>query len=183
MTTERGKTICFIDESNFYHGQVESGWKIDWKKFQEYLGRNGQVWQTFYFGSAFEPDDEIRNSFYQHLADQLRWEVTLYALGRKTVLCSHCGHKEVVPAEKGVDVGVATKMLMLGMNRAYETAVLVAGDRDYLEPVRFVKSLGLRVEVVSWKHSLSDELAAESSAPVLLLDELKKAIAFREGSG
>ena len=179
MTTDRGKTICFIDDSNIYHGQIDAGWKIDWKKFQEYLGQNGLIWQTFYFGSAFDPLDEIRNSFYQHLSDQLRWEVTLYALGRKTVLCSKCGHKESVAAEKGVDVGVATKMLMLGMNRAYETAMLVAGDRDYVEPVRFVKSLGLRVEVVSWKHSLSEELASESSAPVLILDCLRDQIAFR----
>ena len=180
MTTERGKTICFIDDSNIFHGQTEVGWKIDGRKFQDYLSEHGQVWQTFYFGSAFEPETEIQNSFYQMLTNTLRWEVTLYALGKKTIRCGKCNNEATVPAEKGVDVGVASKMLMLVMNRAYETAVLVAGDRDYLEPVRFIKNLGLRVEVVSWKNSLSEELAAESSAPVLFLNELRDRIALNE---
>lgn len=180
MTTERGKTICFIDDSNIYHGQTEAGWRIDWVKFVEHLEQNGQVWQTFYFGSAFEPDEEIQNSFYRFLTDQLRWEVKLYALGRKTVQCGNCGREESVPTEKGVDVGVVTQMLMLGVNRAYETAVLVAGDRDYLEPVQFIKNMGLRVEVVSWRNSIAEELAAESSAPVLYLDDLRRQIALNE---
>jgi uncharacterized LabA/DUF88 family protein len=59
------------------------------------------------------------------------------------------------------------------MNQAYETALLVSGDRDYLETVAYLKSIGLRVEVVAWRDNLSDALAAESSAPVVYLDALR----------
>jgi uncharacterized LabA/DUF88 family protein len=178
-TVNRGKTICFIDNANIFHGQIDAGWRLDWEKFATYIERDGQVWQTYLFGSVHDPERPEEMAFYDFLKEKLRWEVSLYALGKRTVRCGECGHTEVLPAEKGVDVGLATKMLTLGINQAYETAILVAGDRDYLETVKFVKGLGLRVEVVSWRAGLSDALADESSEPVLLIDELRKQIQKR----
>ena len=175
MTTpSRGKTICFIDNANIFHGQRDVGWRIDWRRFAEYLEQGGEIWQTYFFGSEHNPPRPEETGFYQFLKEQLRWEVVVYPLGRKTLNCSNCDHSEIVPAEKGVDVGLATKMLMLGINQAYETAILVAGDRDYLETVKYLKGMGLRVEVVAWASNLSSDLATESSAPVLHLEELRR---------
>jgi uncharacterized LabA/DUF88 family protein len=176
MPGSRGKTICFIDNSNIFHGQQAVGWRIDWQKFQTKMEEDGSVWQTYFFASENDPPRALQTSFYRNLKTQLRWEVVLYDLGRKTVNCNGCGHKEVVPTEKGVDVGLATKMLMLAFNKAYETAILVAGDKDFLETVRFIKNLGLRVEVVSWRGGTSPDLAAESSAPVKYLDDMQSSI-------
>jgi hypothetical protein len=39
-----------------------------------------------------------------------------------------------------------------------------------------VKNLGLRVEIVSFRASLSRDLAAESSVPVLILDDVRSQI-------
>lgn len=174
MAAARGKTICFIDNANIFHGQQDAGWRIDWEKFISYLEREGEIWQTHIFASEHDPPLHSETSFYQFLKEQLRWEVSLYPLGLKTITCASCDHRHTVPAEKGVDVGLATRMLMLAMNQAYETAILVAGDSDYLETVKFVKGYGLRVEVVAWRKGLSDALADESSEPVLLLDSLRK---------
>lgn len=177
MAVKRGKTICFIDNANIYHGQYDAGWRIDWGKFDRYMDRDGEIWQTYFFASEHDPPQQNESSFYQFLKEQLRWEVMLYTLGIKTVSCSNCDHSEVVPAEKGVDVGLATKMLILGINRAYDTAILVAGDRDYLETVTYLKGMGLRVEVVAWRGNISEALADESSEPVLYLEDLKRHIA------
>ncbi|HKY05888.1 MAG TPA: NYN domain-containing protein [Blastocatellia bacterium] len=175
MATSRGKTICFIDNANIYHGQ-RSGWRIDWERFQKYLERDGEVWQVYFFASYLEPMRPEEEGFFQFLKEDLRWEVVLYTLGKKTVTCNNCDHTVTHPTEKGVDVGLATKMLMLAMNQAYETAMLVAGDRDYLETVKFVKGLGLRVEIISWREGLSNDLAAESSAPVIHIDDLRSEV-------
>lgn len=174
MATARGKTICFIDNANIFHGQQDAGWRIDWQKFAQHLGREEEIWQTYFFASAQDPPQPTEAGFYQFLKEQLRWEVAIYPLGQKTFNCPNCDCKHTTPAEKGVDVGLATKMLMLGINQAYETAILVAGDRDYLETIKFLKGLGLRVEVMAWRDGLSQALAAESSAPVVYLDGLKK---------
>lgn len=175
-TTDRGKTICFIDDSNIFHGSQEAGWRLDWGKFEKYLEKDGQVWQTYFFASRHDPVTEQEERFFDFLKGELRWEVMTYELGRRTLRCSQCEHTETVPTEKGVDVGLAIKMLTLGMNQAYDTAILVAGDRDYLETVQYVKGLGLRVQVVAWKEALSHDLAMESSEPVVYLDKLRKEI-------
>lgn len=176
MTTARGKSICFIDNANIFHGQQDIGWRIDWQRFVRFLEEDGEIWQTYFFASEHDPPLQNETSFYQFLKEQLRWEVSLYRLGQKTLSCQNCEHTHTTFAEKGVDVGLATKMLMLGINQAYETAILVAGDRDYVETVKFIKGLGLRVEVIAWRNALSNELAAESSAPVVYLDDLEKKI-------
>jgi uncharacterized LabA/DUF88 family protein len=173
---DRGKTICFIDNANIFHGQQDKGWRIDWVKFVKQLQTNGDLWQTYFFASEHNPPSASETAFYQFLKEELHWEVFTYPLGMKTITCSNCTHKETVPAEKGVDVGIVTKMLMLAVNRAYETAILVSGDRDYLEPVKFIKGLGLRVEIISWKSGLSSELATESSSPVVFLDDMRQSL-------
>jgi uncharacterized LabA/DUF88 family protein len=173
---DRGKTICFIDNSNVFHGQQGAGWKIDWQKFLGEMEKAGPVWQTYFFASEDDPPRALQTAFYQLLRNRLRWEVILFKLGQKTVSCKKCGNSEVVPTEKGVDIGLATKMMILGTNRAYETALLVAGDKDYLETVRFIKNLGLRIEIVSWRNALSGDLRSESSAPVVYLDDLRQQI-------
>ena len=176
MASTRGKTICFIDNANIFFGQQDAGWRIDWEKFARYLDQDEEVWQTYFFASEHEPPLPNETSFYSFLKEQLRWEVVLYPLGKKTISCCNCDHRAVVPAEKGVDVGLATKMLILAINQAFETAILVAGDRDYLETVKYVKGLGLRVEVIAWRDNISEDLADESSEHVVYLEELRKMI-------
>jgi uncharacterized LabA/DUF88 family protein len=71
--------------------------------------------------------------------------------------------------EKGVDLAVAREMLMHGFNKNYDTAVLVAGDEDYLGLVQDLKRLG-RLVVVSFYEcpSLSKQLklAADVFVPL-----------------
>ena len=62
-------------------------------------------------------------------------------------------------------------MLTHVINRAFDRAILVSGDKDYLETVQAVKNMGLRVEIVSSRNSLSHELENESSSPVIFLDD------------
>jgi len=173
MPFQRGKTICFIDNSNIFHGQQSVGWRIDWGKFQNKIEQDGPIWQTYFFASEEDPPRAIQSAFYRYLKSDLRWEVVLYELGQKTVVCNNCRQQRAVSAEKGADVGLATKMLMLAVNKAYDTAILVSGDRDYLETVKFIKNLGLRVEVIGWQGAMSSDLAAESSAYVKYLDQIR----------
>ena len=62
-------------------------------------------------------------------------------------------------------------MLTLSNARAYETALLVGADRDYLETVRAIKGAGQRVEIFAWKGTISEQMINESSAPVIYFDE------------
>ncbi len=168
----RGKTIMFFDNSNIFHGQKREGWRIDAEKLMAKLETAGPIWQVHFFAAVTDPPRFAQTNFYRMLKERLHWETNIFSLGSRTLRCDSCGNTRRTYVEKGVDVAVASRMLTLAMNRAYETAILCSGDKDYLETVRFVKSLGLRVEIVSFRRSLSHDLENESSSPVVFLDDV-----------
>jgi len=173
---QRSRAIVFFDNSNIFKSQKQAGWRIDAEKFMLRLSQDGEIWQTYFFAAVTDPPKYAQTNFYKMLKERLHWETVIFPLGRKTFHCKNCNTIHELKAEKGVDVALATKMLTLAINKAFDTAILVSGDKDYLDTVRTVKNLGLRVEVVSFKGSLSRELANESSSPVMYLDDLRKEI-------
>ena len=172
----RGKTILFIDNSNVFHGCKAAGWRIDGKKLHEFLETDGEIWQGFFFASVTDPPRYQQTNFYRFIKNVLRYEVLLYKLGQKTVRCRNCGDARTVLVEKGVDVGLATRLLILANNRAFDTAILVAADKDYLETVRSVKLNGLRVEIVAWRGSISQDMVTESSRPIVYFNDIRNEI-------
>lgn len=175
----RGKGIMFIDNSNIFHGSRQAGWRLDAKKLHGFLEKGGPIWQTFFFAAVSDPPRYSQTNFYKMLKTELHYEMTVLPLGHKTITCKKCGDKRYVYTEKGIDVALSTKLLLLAHNRAFETAILLSGDKDYLETVQAVKNVGLRVEIVSWRASLSKELGNESSSGVVYLDDLKNDIAMK----
>ncbi len=61
------------------------------------------------------------------------------------VSCPECGPSDAVFIEKGVDVALATDMMSLGVQDAYDVAVLVSNDRDFAPAVEFLRSKGKKV--------------------------------------
>jgi len=60
------KTFVFIDASNlFYGGEKSLGWKIDYKKFLEYLKEKYGASNIFYFGGV-----EIHSYFYDYQTEE-----------------------------------------------------------------------------------------------------------------
>jgi hypothetical protein len=77
--------------------------------------------------------------------------------------------------EKRVDTGIVTKLI----SDAYEhmlphvpeaTAVLVAGDGDYVPAVEQLKRLGIKVRIVFWTHGLSRDLRTMADEFIALDD-------------
>lgn len=174
----RGKTIMFVDNSNIFHGSRQAGWRVDAKKLHARLEQVGSIWQTFFFAAVSDPPRYSQTNFYRMLKTELHYEMTVLPLGSRTVTCNNCGIQRRAYTEKGIDVALSTKLLVLAHNRAFETAILLSGDKDYLETIQAVKTIGLRVEIVSWRQSLSKALGDESSLNVVFLDDLKDEIAL-----
>ncbi|MBA7492501.1 hypothetical protein ES702_03051 [subsurface metagenome] len=57
--------------------------------------------------------------------------------------------------EKGVDVALATDLIGMAWEDAYNVAVIVSGDEDYAGAVGKVMSKGRNVEFASFRKNLS----------------------------
>lgn len=76
-------------------------------------------------------------------------------------------------AKKGDwDVGIA--MDVLRMAPKVDTIVLVSGDGDFADLLKYVKALGCRTEVISFKKTTSSKLIAEADDFINMSTNKKK---------
>lgn len=158
--------VCiFIDGSNFYHALKESSLptKIDFGQLAKILvGPDRKHMQTFYYNtplvrpSGSDPDFGVREQQYrdqQRFFGSLRFVPNLtLRLGRfrrirrrgEDIECPSCKHGFKLPdattyVEKGVDVMLATDLLLHAMKNHYDAAILVSSDADYKHAVEAAK--------------------------------------------
>lgn len=60
--------------------------------------------------------------------------------------------------EKGVDIALATEMLVNAFNQNYDIGILVAGDKDYVGLVKEVKRYGPIIYGAFFERGLSEDL-------------------------
>lgn len=59
--------------------------------------------------------------------------------------CPKCAHDMRGTEEKGVDTRIATDLISLAWADAYDVAVLVSADRDFVPVVEFLQTKGIKV--------------------------------------
>ena len=72
------------------------------------------------------------------------------------------------PYEKGIDIKIATDMLVHAHRGSYDVAILVSGDTDFADAIQAVKDLGRHVEVVLFNRSGSRRLREVADRVVVL---------------
>ena len=88
--------------------------------------------------------------------------------------CFKCKRRFLRKYEKGVDVALASQLVIFSGTKAsnLNRIILVAGDGDYKEALRFARQeIGRDAQVVSWRAALSAELVKLSNKPVVILDD------------
>jgi uncharacterized LabA/DUF88 family protein len=153
------RVMVFIDGSNMYHSlkALFHRTDIDLGKFSEkLLGKRRLVRMYYYNARVGKVEEPLR---YQ---DQAKFfsgvaaiPYTELRLGRLV----YNGWPNSPPYEKGVDVLLATDMLVHSFKNNYDTAVLVACDNDFVAALQAVKDNGKHVEVALFgKEQSSHEL-------------------------
>jgi uncharacterized LabA/DUF88 family protein len=144
---------------------------VDFRKLVEALGKNSPIWQTYFFASEEDPPNSDQTSLYKYLKLALHFEVHLYPLRKRQMRCNTCGNEWSSYSEKAAAIGMAATLVSLGYNNAFDSAILVTGDSDFLEPIRTVKGLGKRIDLAAWRDSIAQDLEMEASEDVFYLDE------------
>ena len=156
-----GLAVDIYDAMNC--GVIDHGYTISFGKLHNFLTGddvNRQVCRTALFGSRPPPNDGIwqyaaRAGFELHLED-----------------------RNINNKEKKIDTGIATLMTKDAYkcgDKKNDVFVLVAGDRDFVPPVRTLKSDGFNVEVVFWGHAARElkEVATKFISLDIHLDHLR----------
>ncbi len=78
-------------------------------------------------------------------------------------------------AEKGVDTSIVTDLLSLASEQAFDVAILVSSDADFVPAARWIQERGLKVINATWTGTGLD--LAKSSWASFPLDDSIPAVA------
>lgn len=129
-------------------------------------------------GEADEKRYQGQRKFNQFLENQMKWyvfskPVRAYpifcpyckSLGSQTqIICSSCGKSIKIPKNKGVDVALATDLLVYGLPEkpeyGYDVAILVSGDTDFAPVIRKIKDRrpAVKIELAQFNNAVGYEL-------------------------
>ncbi|MBW1987999.1 MAG: NYN domain-containing protein [Deltaproteobacteria bacterium] len=205
------KVMIFIDGSWLYRSTPALGarfgkpeFRIDYGKLPRVLAarvaeatglgpKDVDVVRTTLFASKpvnYNPRDEElvakQMSFFNMLAEDYHYETELYDINfRGSRVKPESSREEPFrPTEKCVDVALASAMLYYAaIPNAYDIALAVVGDRDYIPALRTIRRLGRRVAIATVEENCAreykdpvDRLGVRDFDTILLgdlLDELE----------
>lgn len=156
MTGER--VMVYMDGSNLFHslraiaGRVD----LDFGKFVTELVGDRRLVRAYYYSAQLDQSKEPENyRGQQRLFAALRaTEYLELRVGRLV----YRNWPQAPAYEKGVDIKIATDMLVHACRRLYDVAILVSADTDFAEALQAIKEFGLHTEVALFDQRGSQQL-------------------------
>jgi len=144
------RVAIFIDGSNLYNGMRENlrSTRINFAELINQLLRERPIHRTYYYNAPLtdDYDEELREGQQRFFESLRRIPYVTVRFGRL--------HRRADGSlvEKGIDVAIAVEALSLAFQDAYDTALIVSGDGDYIELVETLKRYGKHVESAMFRN-------------------------------
>lgn len=151
--------MIFIDGSNLYHllkklYPNKNPNTFNFSKFTKILCKNRNLIRTYYYNAILDQrKDPGKYAKQQQFFEKLRlipnFELTICRMQKEFI------DGEIHYFVKEDDISIAVDMLKLAFNNAYDTAILVSTDGDFVPAVKAVKELGKKAENVGFENKFS----------------------------
>jgi uncharacterized LabA/DUF88 family protein len=138
---EKGLAMNIFDAMN--NKILDNAYRLDFGKLHNFVAGNdpAKIRRATLFGSRPPQNDSL-------------WQIAKN-VGFETVI----EDRNVSNKEKKIDTGIVSAMTRdayKNVDKAADTLTLVAGDADFVPPVRMLIEDGYRVEVVFWEHAAKE---------------------------
>lgn len=184
------KVMVFVDYQNFF---ISWKWKnkgrkpptIDYKKLGRAINRriplDSEVVKTYLF--AYKPCEELMQlepyqRYYNWLTSMKKVPYLEIVEGRQDIHRIHGIKFDIndsstyTTEEKETDINIATHMLAKGFQNAYDIAILVSGDTDYVQVIRTLHDLGKIVVIAHFPEQNISKYQGMYDDEVILDDYL-----------
>lgn len=159
------RVIIFWDFSNFHtslsqlsHNEYPDSKKFDYRRFVESLTQGMDLIKVYFACSSGPDGGEKVQSFFNWMDHQEYFYVKHFERRQ-----SADGSRE-----KQVDVYLATQIVALAYENAYDVGILVSGDEDFVPAIEIAQQKGKILVAVSAEKMLSGELRKKADRVVLL---------------
>jgi|AntRauTorcE11897_2_1112592.scaffolds.fasta_scaffold00099_28 uncharacterized LabA/DUF88 family protein len=188
---KRDNIYAFIDSQNLNVGTQRVGWKMDWKKFRQYLQDEQGVTEAFMF-IGYMP--EFEDLYMQmHEAGYKVVLKTTYDLTRphpemqpedeavKKQSDKKQDGKKSEEEEKHIKGNIDADLVLWAMKEIpnYDKAVLVSGDGDFYALIEYLEGQG-KLKHIMTPNSHYSSLFNAFDDYVVRLDKLRNKLAYRD---
>jgi uncharacterized LabA/DUF88 family protein len=175
------KICIFIDGQNFYRSllRYDESLRVDYDRLAQWITQAvGGPTATFagaYYYVGVSPDaPALVEGFLKGLELRPGYFVKREARVRRSGRCASCGAEYEYTTEKRVDTRLVADLIHFAANGAFDAAVLVSGDDDFVPAVEAVNALGKQVWVATWSaDELSKDLRVRCFGQLRLSDGLE----------
>ena len=157
------RIAIFIDNSNIFKGFQKYHVQADYEKLKSLITRRRKLEEIFLYEGVVYPMSPEKSNWYRELTKRSGYIVK--ASFDKMVTGG--------AIEKKVDINIAIDIISLAYENAYDTAVLVSGDGDFLPVVKKAKKLDKNIEIWAFRYSLANVLREElKQEEIFFIDDI-----------
>ena len=161
------RVVIFIDGSNFYHllkdmfGSHKTLMDFNFDEFVKSLTVKRKLVRTYYYSAPLDKnkDEEVyskQQRFFEKLKKIQDFELVLCRMQKGKI------DGETIYVVKEDDIHIAIDMVKLAYNNAYDTAILISTDGDFVPAIEAVKEKGKKVENIAFENKFSWHLRQKS---------------------
>ncbi len=159
------KVSIFFDGQNFYRSLVrhDESLRVDYDRLATWItqqvgGSSALFSGAYYYVGVSADAPPVVEGFLKGLELRPGYFVKREPRVRRSGRCPHCGAEYEYTTEKRVDTRLVADLLQHAASGAFDAAVLVSGDDDFVPAVEAVNALGKQVWVATWS---ADELSKD----------------------
>jgi uncharacterized LabA/DUF88 family protein len=172
---KKPRAYAFIDSQNLNLGTQKMGWKMDWRKFLQFLQHEYNVEKAFMFiGYVAE-----NTAMYEQLHEM----GYLIVLKRTLEVKAPEGEKDSrgEPQKPTVKGNIDAELVLWAMKELpnYDKGIIVSGDGDFHALVEYLEQQQklLHLMVPNWQYS---SLLKDYEKYVVRIDKLRRQLAYRD---
>jgi len=161
------RVMIFIDGSNFYHNLKnlfpdKKPFDFSFEKFVIFISKNRELLKTNYYNAPLDIiQDKDKYMKQQRFFDKIKrlpnFNFILCRMQKRNV------GGVIIYEVKEDDIHLAVDMVKLAYRNAYDTAILVSSDGDFVPAVQAVKEIGKNIENIGFENKFSYHLKQESN--------------------
>jgi NYN domain len=151
------KVCIFIDGQNFYRSllRFDASLRVDYDRLATWItqavgGPSTLFGGAYYYVGVSADAPQLVENFLKGLELRPGYFVKRESRVRRSGRCPSCGADYDYTTEKRVDTRLVADLIHYAANGAYDAAVLVSGDDDFVPAVEAVNALGKQVWVATW---------------------------------
>src|SRR5213083_1629886 len=159
------KVCIFIDGQNFYRSllRIDASLRVDYDRLATWItqavgGPSTLFGGAYYYVGVSADAPQLVENFLKGLELRPGYFVKRESRVRRSGRCPSCSADYDYTTEKRVDTRLVADLIHYAANGAYDAAVLVSGDDDFVPAVEAVNALGKQVWVATWS---ADELSKD----------------------